>query len=142
MIVGAVIGAYLGGSAAEGWEFNPTKWAWDGDTWAGIGIGAVVGGAAGLGFSAAAPALANTAFFAHFGISGTVAAYTLTGSAALGLAGYGAGFSGGMLNSNGDFNYSHKSGLFGAMVGSSAGAILGNIAGNMEPMLHQKEFPW
>lgn len=46
-IVGVVIGAYIGGVIAENGQLNPTRWAWDATTWAGIGIGAVVGGAAG-----------------------------------------------------------------------------------------------
>jgi len=131
IIVGAVVGAYIGGAAAEGWEYNPGKWAWDGDTWAGIGLGTVIGGAAGVGFYYAAPALANTGFFAHFGVSGTVAAYTLTGGVAGGLAGYGAGFSGGMLFSDGDLGYSHQSGIHGVKVGATVGSVIGAISGNI-----------
>jgi hypothetical protein len=111
---------------------NPTKWAWDKNTWAGIGLGAVIGGAAGVGFYYAAPALAKTGFFTHFQASGVVAAYTITGAVTGGLAGYGSGFSGGMLYSNGDWSYSHKSGVHGAKVGATIGAALGFYAGLYE----------
>ena len=120
IVVGAVVGAYIGGAAAEGWEYNPGKWAWDGDTWAGVGIGAVIGAAAGVGFYYAAPALAG-AVPASFGSSGTVAAYTVTGGVAGGAAGYGAGLSGGMLYSDGDWGYSHQSGIHGAKIGATIG---------------------
>ncbi|WP_010520301.1 RHS repeat domain-containing protein [Aquimarina agarivorans] len=43
IIIGAVVGAYIGGAQANG-NWNPLKWDWSsGATWAGIGIGAVVG---------------------------------------------------------------------------------------------------
>ena len=141
IIAGAVIGGYLGGSAAEGWEMNPGNWAWDGDTWAGIGMGAVIGAAGGYGFGVGAPALANTGFFAHFGTSGTVAAYTLMGGAAGGAIGYGSGFSGGMLYSNGDWGYSHQSGIFGAKVGATIGTVAGAIAGTIESYEQPKSPP-
>ena len=129
--VGAVVGAYLGGAASEGWEYNPGKWSWDGDTWAGIGIGVVVGAAAGVGFYYAAPALAQTGFFAHFGASGTVAAYTVTGGISGGVAGYGAGFSGGMIYSDGDWGYSQQSGIHGAKIGATIGSVAGAIGGKI-----------
>ena len=132
IIAGAVIGGYLGGSAAEGWKMNPGKWAWDGDTWAGIGIGVVIGALGGYGFCIGAPALASTGFFAHFGTSGTVTAYTLTGGVAGGVIGYGSGFAGGMLYSNGDWEYSHQSGIYGAKIGATIGTVAGAIAGNIE----------
>ena len=138
IIVGAIVGAYIGGAAAEGWEYNPCKWAWNGRTWAGIGFGAVIGGAAGVGFYYAAPALAQTGFFSFFGTSGKVAAYTLTGGVAGGLAGYGAGFLGGMLYSDGNFGYSHQSGIHGAKVGATVGSVIGTISGNIESFEPQK----
>ncbi|OYT14557.1 MAG: hypothetical protein B7C24_17670 [Bacteroidetes bacterium 4572_77] len=93
--IGMIIGAYIGGAAAEGWEVNPTKWQWDGDTWSGIGTGAVIGGLAGFGAYIVGPAMAGTGFFSHFGASGVLAAYSLTGAVAGGFAGYGIGFAGG-----------------------------------------------
>ncbi len=52
LIVGAVVGAYLGGVIAEQGQLNPEQWAWDETTWKGIGIGlasgALLGGAVDL----------------------------------------------------------------------------------------------
>jgi RHS repeat-associated protein len=129
MVIGAVVGAYIGAATAEGGELNPTKWTWQGKTWAGLGLGAVIGAAAGIGAGYMAPALSQTAFFSHFGLSGTIAAYSLAGTVAGGIAGYGAGFAGGMLYSGGNLKYSHQSGLFGSQIGSMAGSVVGGIAG-------------
>jgi hypothetical protein len=52
VLAGAVIGAYLGGSAAND-SFNPGKWDWNsGATWAGILGGAIQGGLTGYGLAA------------------------------------------------------------------------------------------
>ena len=131
MIVGAVVCAYIGGTAANGWNYNPCSWAWDGKTWAGIGIGAVVGAGAGAAFAYAAPCLASTAFMSHFGANGAVASYTMAGFATLGTGGYAAGFAGGMLYSNGDTRYSHLSGVQGFKVGATVGALAGQLAGDI-----------
>jgi len=52
LIVGAVVGVYLGGVIAEQGQLNPEQWAWDETTWKGIGIGlasgALLGGAVDL----------------------------------------------------------------------------------------------
>jgi len=127
--IGALVGGYLGGSAAEGWQMNPGKWDWDAETWAGIGIGAAIGGAAGFGASLAGPALANTSFFANFGTTGMVGAYTVTGAFAGGVTGYGAGFAGGMLHSNSNWGYAHQSGIFGTKLGATAGSVIGAAFG-------------
>lgn len=131
MIVGAAVCAYLGGTAANGWNYNPSTWSWDGKTWAGIGIGVVAGAAAGAAFACTAPALASTAFMSHFGASGAVTSYTLSGFATLGAGGYVAGFGGGMLYSNGDTYYSHLSGVQGFKVGATVGALAGHLAGEI-----------
>ncbi|MBR7022921.1 MAG: VCBS repeat-containing protein [Bacteroidales bacterium] len=131
MIVGAAVCAYIGGTAANGWNYNPCSWAWDGKTWAGIGIGAVVGAGVGAAFAYAAPCLASTAFMSHFGASGAVASYTMTGFATLGAGGYAAGYAGGMLYSNGDTRYSHLSGVQGFKVGATVGALAGQLAGDI-----------
>lgn len=133
MAIFAVVGSYIGGSAAEGWEFNPGNWAWDGDTWKGIGLGAVIGAAGGIGFGYGAPALSKTGFFAHFQTSGMLAAHAITGAAAGGTVGYGAGFAGGMLYSDGNWGYSHQSGLFGAQLGATAGSMIGTVYGLLSP---------
>lgn len=123
----------------RGGELNPFKWSWSGKTWLGVGIGAVIGGAGGYGFYAGAPALAKTAFFTHFGASGTVAAYTLTGGVIGGAIGYGSGYAGGMLHSNGDSNFAHKMGKRGAIIGSTLGGVLGQLAGATEMSKNRKE---
>lgn len=131
MIVGAVVCAYLGGTAANGWNYNPCSWSWDGKTWAGVGVGAVIGAGVGAAFACAAPSLASTAFMSHFGTRGTMASYTMTGFATLGAGGYAAGFGGGMLYSNGDIRYSHLSGVQGFKVGATVGALAGQLAGDI-----------
>ncbi len=46
IIIGAAIGAYIGGSTANDGDMNPGNWNWEsGHTWAGMGIGADAGGA-------------------------------------------------------------------------------------------------
>ena len=46
IIIGAIVGAYIGGSAANN-TLDPTMWEWDSkDTWIGMGIGGVVGAVA------------------------------------------------------------------------------------------------
>jgi RHS repeat-associated protein len=138
IIIGAVVGAYIGASAANGGELNPIKWQWTGSgsgkTYAGLFIGAGVGALAGWGAGAAIPAIATALTSAGFtAMSSTVAAYTFIGAAAGGLTGYAAGFSGGMLASNGNWSYSNKVGFqyakFGAKIGSMIGAVAGTISG-------------
>lgn len=142
MIIGAVIGAYIGGSSVNGWEINPGRWDYSsGKTWAGMGIGAVVGAAGGYGFAKAAPVLAKTGFFTHFGTSGTIGAYSLTGAASGAAIGYGSGFAGGMIHSNGSWNYSHKSGMHGAKVGATIGAMAGAIGGEIAAYEPPKGYP-
>jgi hypothetical protein len=132
--VGAVVGAYIGGAAAEGWQWNPTKWEWDADTWKGIGVGAVIGAAAGYGASFLGPAVATGLQSAGFtSASATISGYTATGFVAGGAAGYGAGFSGGMLHSNGDWDYAHKSGIHGLKLGATAGSAVGLVYGLASP---------
>jgi RHS repeat-associated protein len=47
VVIGAVVGAYLGGSTANG-TFNPGKWDYSNSaTWIGMGAGALVGGISG-----------------------------------------------------------------------------------------------
>jgi hypothetical protein len=80
----------------------------------GMGIGGVVGAFGGWAFSAAAPALAGTSFFSSLGAGGTVAAYSLAGTATGGAVGYGAGF--GYAN--------HMGGIM-----SGVGAQIGSVGG-------------
>ena len=65
LIVGAIIGAYIGGSQANG-TYNPFKWDFNNvDTWIGMVGGAVLGGVSG-GVAAYAGGLAA------YGITGGV----------------------------------------------------------------------
>ena len=48
IVVGTIIGAYIGGSSAEK-DFNPANWNWNKNTWVGMGIGACVGALGGWG---------------------------------------------------------------------------------------------
>ena len=139
VIIGAIIGGYIGGSSAEGGQLNPLKWSWNGKTWLGIGIGAVIGGVGGYGFHVGAPALANTAFFSHFGASGKIAAYTLTGAVIGGAVGYGSGYAGGMIHSNGDSKYAHQMGKRGAIIGSTLGGALGQLTGATETYKNRRD---
>jgi RHS repeat-associated protein len=127
--VGALVGAYIGGSTTNG-DWNPGKWDWEsGDTWAGITLGAAAGALGGVAFHAAAPALAGTGIAGSFGTSGTIASYTLAGAATMGASGYVAGLGGGLLRSDGDWNYAHESGVAGAQFGSAVGSAIGGAFG-------------
>ena len=129
----AIVGAYIGGSTANGGKLNPLDWDYQStDTWLGMGIGAAVGFAAGYGFMAGGEYLASTAFFSHFGTSGTIAAYTLSGTVTGAAVGYTSGFTGGMLFSDGNVEYSHQSGMFGLEIGSAAGSVIGLAVGLSE----------
>ncbi|HRP91128.1 MAG TPA: FG-GAP-like repeat-containing protein [Edaphocola sp.] len=67
IIVGAAIGAYLGGATANN-NFNPIKWDWNSSaTWKGIGVGAIAGGLSGAGWSVGLAALGKTGFWATAG---------------------------------------------------------------------------
>jgi hypothetical protein len=129
IIVGVVAGAYIGGSAANN-TLDPTMWKWDSkNTWVGMGIGGVVGALGGWGFAAAAPAVASTSFFSYFGASGTIAAYGLTGTAAGGAIGYGAGFGAALYSSGGDWRYANQMGGIMSGVGAQIGSLAGMAAG-------------
>ena len=129
IIIGAIVGAYIGGSAANN-TLDPTMWEWDSkDTWIGMGIGGVVGAVGGWGFAAAAPAVAGTSFFSYFGASGTVAAYGLVGTAAGGAVGYGAGFGSALYSSGGDWSYANQMGGIMSGVGAQIGSLAGMAAG-------------
>ena len=66
LIVGAIIGAYIGGAQANG-TYNPFKWDFNNvDTWIGMVGGAVVGGVSAYAGGLAAAGLAA------YGITGGV----------------------------------------------------------------------
>lgn len=131
VLVGAALFGYLGGVAANDGQFNPTKWKWDGKTWAGIGIGAVAGGLGGWGFAVGAPALAGSSFFTSFA-NGTVVAYGITGTLAGAGAGYLTGFGTGMAISGGNWSYANRLGTHYAGVGAAVGSVAGTLLGFSE----------
>jgi hypothetical protein len=135
VIVGAIIGAYIGGAAANGWEYNPTQWGWDEKTWGGIGVGAIFGAIGGCGFYYAQPYVysALKSWLPTFSSASlTQVSYVITGFAAGGVIGYLAGFTGGMIYSKGNWDYAHKSGILGAKIGATIGSIVGAIGADIE----------
>ena len=67
MIIGAIVGAYIGGAQANGGNWNAFDWDWSsGSTWAGLGIGAVVGA---IGGEVLAAGLAGAPAFGVFNVS-------------------------------------------------------------------------
>ena len=125
LIVGAIIGAYIGGSQANG-TYNPFKWDFNNvDTWVGMVGGAVVGGVSG-GVAAYAGGLA-AAGLAAYGITGGVIGGAVVGATS-GLVG--GAISGGFMSllpgGNGKF---WESAGWGALSGFVGGAILGGATG-------------
>lgn len=114
VIVGAIVGAYLGGSAAND-NFNPFQWDWSsGTTWTGIAGGAVMGAISGAswGFALGAGAYASTLV--------NVAAYTVlaanTVSAVTTIASLSADFENGMRIMAGRFYLDPKRKFWGGML--------------------------
>jgi len=123
IVIGAVVGGYLGGAAASG-EWNPVSADYWNDGWEGVIAGAIIGGLAGSGVGIA--------------IAGKKAAGGLT----LGQKATMSGISSGTLNTvnnastNGDFGFSSLAyfgagfagGYMGASFGPLAGIMIGGIA--------------
>ncbi len=124
IIVGAVVGAYIGGSMANG-NYNPFKWDWGGgSTWTGVLGGAIIGAVSG-GVGSSIAASMSTA-----GYSGLLSAGV---GGAAGGAISGGGFS---LLPGGDgkvlkgMGIGAASGFAGGVVGSWASKNVGNVAIN------------
>jgi RHS repeat-associated protein len=97
VIIGAVIGTYMGGTLANEGELNPTKWDYNsGKTWGYMLGGAVVGGLSGyVGGTIATSEIpfANTLGIAGASLTNSVGMYIYTGgqtdiSGSLGVASY------------------------------------------------------
>jgi len=124
-IVGAVVGAYIGGSQANG-TYNPFRWDYSsGNTWLGIGGGALIGGVSGAAATYVG-GLAATGL-ATYGITGGI-----VGGAAVGAA---SGFVGGAISGGfmsllpgGDGMFWSSAG-WGALSGFVGGVILGGATG-------------
>jgi hypothetical protein len=96
VIIGAVVGTYMGGTLANN-SYNPTKWDWSsGKTWSYMAGGAVVGGLAGWAGGAIAGSgipMANTAAIASSSLINSVGTWAYTGgqtpiSISFGIASY------------------------------------------------------
>ncbi len=123
ILAAAVIGAYLGGSKANG-TLNPFGWDWSsGRTWAYVAGGAALG-AAGAGAGAA---LASA-------VQGPVGLATGSGLAAASVSGAAGGAAAGAINSTGMFILDGFSGMYtGSLFGSlSGGVISGAVLGSAQ----------
>jgi|GEM_PF-199445 len=125
IVIGAILGAYTGGTLANNGQFNPLKWDYNsGKTWGYMFGGAVIGGVAGFTGGAVSSAV------------GTSLPVSYGGLVAGGLGGATAGaISGGgfALLAGGDvldgFWKGAVSGLAGGLVGSYIGGGAGALAG-------------
>jgi len=71
LVIGGLVGAYMGGVAVNNGDFNPAHWNWkDGKTYVGIFAGAVIGGIGGL----------SGAVFAEAGIAAGIAGEVVFGA--------------------------------------------------------------
>ena len=125
LIVGAIIGAYIGGSQANG-TYNPFKWDFNNvDTWIGMVGGAVVGGVSG-GVAAYAGGLAS-AGLAAYGITGGVIGGAVVGATSGLVGGFiSGGFMSQLPEGNGKF---WSSAGWGALYGFVGGAVIGGATG-------------
>ncbi|OPB88533.1 RHS repeat-associated core domain-containing protein [Elizabethkingia ursingii] len=125
IIVGAIVGAFLTGAAANG-SFNPLKWDWK-NTWDKIALGAVFGAISG-GVGALAGSSASAIAASSLGIQGGI-----LGGAIAGLAG---GAVGGAISGLGNaliFGESvGRSVVRGAVAGAIGGAIVGGVIGGAQ----------
>ena len=125
IIIGAIVGAYIGGSQANG-TYNPFKWDYSsGNTWLGIGGGAVIGGVSGVAATYVG-GLAAAGLATH-GITGGI-----IGGAAVGAASgiVGGAISGGFMSllPGGDGKF-WSSATRGALSGFVGGAVIGGTIG-------------
>ena len=129
IVTAAIVGAYVGGTAANDGEINPTKWDWSsGRTWGYMGIGAVIGAASSyVGVGVVGAGLASTLGSGALatGISSAVGTSVAT---ALTYAGNEAAF-GGVREGKGlfkpDWPEVGRAALRGAVLGFFVGAIPG-----------------
>lgn len=85
VIIGAAIGAYMGGVVANDGCFNPTKWDWSsGKTWGYMLGGAIIGGGSaylGATIAASGMPMANTAGLAASSLSNSIGMNIITSGA-------------------------------------------------------------
>ena len=119
IIVGAVVGAYLGGSAAND-NFNPFQWDWSaGSTWNGMLGGAVIGAAAGATVGFGLTAVIGVGYSSTFvSIAGYTAFATSAISSVTTAASLISDFDNGMRIFAGRFYIDENRGFWGGMLQS------------------------
>src|SRR5690606_10705096 len=119
IIVGAVVGAYLGGSAAND-NFNPFQWDWSaGSTWNGMLGGAVIGAAAGATVGFGLTAVIGVGYSSTFvSIAGYTAFATSAISSLTTAASLISDFDNGMRIFAGRFYIDENRGFWGGMLQS------------------------
>ena len=125
IIIGAIVGAYIGGSQANG-TYNPFRWDYSsGNTWLGIGGGAVIGGVSGVAATYVG-GLAAAGLATH-GITGGIIGGVAVGAAS-GIVG--GAISGGFMSllPGGDGKFL-SSATWGALSGFVGGAVIGGTIG-------------
>nr|WP_314289224.1 RHS repeat-associated core domain-containing protein [uncultured Capnocytophaga sp.] len=125
VIIGAIVGAYIGGSQANG-TYNPFRWDYSsGNTWLGIGGGAVIGGVSGVAATYVG-GLAAAGLATH-GITGGIIGGVAVGAAS-GIVG--GAISGGFMSllPGGDGKFL-SSATWGALSGFVGGAVIGGTIG-------------
>ncbi|MGG8496433.1 RHS repeat-associated core domain-containing protein [Tenacibaculum sp. TC6] len=133
IIIGAVIGGYLGGVQANG-SWNPFKWDWSsGKTWLGVLGGAVIGGVSGGVGAYAAAALTPLITTASGFIGGAVSGF-IAGAVGGFITG---GFMSQLPGGNGDF---WGGALRGTVMGAIGGAALGGVVGGIKSVFQGKSF--
>lgn len=134
ILIGAAVGAYLGGVQANGGKWNPLKWNWSsGSTWLGVLGGAVIGGVSGgvAAYAAAAitPLITTAGGFIGGAVSGTIA-----GAVGGFISG---GFMSYLPGGNGDF---WGGALRGTVMGALGGGALGGTIGGLKSVFQGKSF--
>lgn len=125
LIAALIIGAYTGGTIANGGQLNPIQWNWrSGQTWGGILGGAIIGGAsAGLGI-AVSSALGTSIVSAYAGLIAT----SIGGLSAGMFSGFGFSAMAGGNPIDGLWK-GGLSGMIGGGIGAYISGGLGAIAG-------------
>ncbi|MEK8017460.1 MAG: RHS repeat-associated core domain-containing protein [Candidatus Parabeggiatoa sp.] len=86
IVIGAVVGAYMGASAVNGGSLNPAEWDWkSGKTWAGLFGGAAIGAVSGAASAGLASSASLAVSIAGHALLGAVenAAFTAMGGGSL-----------------------------------------------------------
>ncbi|SOU86467.1 membrane hypothetical protein [Tenacibaculum dicentrarchi] len=127
IIIGAAIGAYLGGVQANGGNFNPTKWSWNITTAGAMFGGAIIGGISG-GTAAYAAAAITPLITAAGGFIGGATSGFIAGAVGGAISG---GFMTLLPGGNGDF---WGGVLNGTISGAVGGAFLGGTIGGVKTL--------